>query len=902
MAYRAGESKLEELKPVAREALGAFDAIATAARDGLARRGITLDSFAQINESTAEQLSASIRERNDDRIANLQQLRQKPTIARLVVEDEEEKLETIYISPAGTVDSGGIRLCSYMSAKGRLAPLGVGEETDIPLPGGRRWFTVREKMTFKPVDDGAGWDSQPAVHFRQDAVPLTIKSLRELLREDGLTEDEVDAVAQWLEQGDAEDVESNISEGIKRDTLTAMQLRIAPILDRFQDRIFRLSLDSQIAVLGPPGSGKTTTMVRRLRQKLDFDYLEPEEQDLVEGQNAAGLMHPDSWILFTPTELLRLYVKEALGKEGVPAHDDRLHTWDDYRSNIARNELGILSRGKGGGLVMPRIADDSWLSAEALANQIGWFEAFDGWQAERFVLQLLEEAERLKSADNPRASAFGKRIGETIDRSQGNVLRLLGELAGLRDDLTAFARTLGEGAKEALSQPLNNFAKADPTFLEDLSALVTAMLREAPEEPDEDDDDDADDDEIQARVAPGRRIILDVFRGAMRSLAIGQASRRTLAATTRAGRIVEFLKDRNVDLPDLSETGRILLLQRAAGRLAGAPTNYLRRLPMRYRQFRRAMRAEGSWYPEAAGVSSRAHPAEIDVIMLAMLRAAAAFEQDRLLAARLADRRPPILDNIARMRRNQILVDEMTDFSPVQLACMAALANTATQSLFLSGDFNQRLTLWGSRSEEDLSWVAPMLDVERISITYRQSRKLAEFARSLARLQGSEINDQAPDFSENLGYVPVLGRSLATDRDRAHWLGERIREIEHITDGQMPTIAVLVPHKDMLAPLTAALNVEITDLNLQAKAYSDGEAIGRTNDVRVFPIEHIKGLEFEAVFFLDVDRLAAESPELFDRYIYVGATRAATFLGLTCRESTLPTTLEHPELRYGEKW
>ena len=428
------------------------------------------------------------------------------------------------------------------------------------------------------------------------------------------------------------------------------------------------------------------------------------------------------------------------------------------------------------------------------------------------------------------------------------------------------------------------------------------MLREAPEEPDEDDDDDADDDEIQARVAPGRRIILDVFRRAMRSLAIGQASRRTLAATTRAGRIVEFLKDRNVDLPDLSETGRVLLLQRAAGRLAGAPTNYLRRLPMRYRQFRRAMRAEGSWYPEVAGVPSRAHPAEIDVIMLAMLRAAAAFEQDRLLAARLTDRRPPILDNIARMRRNQILVDEMTDFSPVQLACMAALANTATQSLFLSGDFNQRLTLWGSRSEEDLSWVAPMLDVERISITYRQSRKLAEFARSLARLQGSEINDQAPDFSENLGYLPVLGRSLATDGDRAHWLGERIREIEHITDGQMPTIAVLVPHKDMLAPLTAALNVEITDLNLQAKAYSDGEAIGKTNDVRVFPIEHIKGLEFEAVFFLDVDRLASESPELFDRYIYVGATRAATFLGLTCQESTLPVTLEDPELCYGEKW
>lgn len=893
---------MEELKAVAREALEAFDFVATAAQDGLARRGITLDSFAQVNESTAEQLSTNIRERNDDRIANLQQLRHKPAIARLVVEDEDKKLETIYISPAGTVDSGKVRLCGYMSAKGRLAPLGVGEETYISLPGGPRWFTVREKMTFKPLDDGEGWDSNPAVHFRQGAIPLTIKSLRELLREDGFKEDEIDAVAQWIEDGDAEDDESNISEGIKRDSLTAMQLRIAPILDRFQDRIFRLPLDSQIAVLGPPGTGKTTTMVRRLRQKLDFDFLEQDEQVLVEGQNAAGLMHPDSWILFTPTELLRLYVKEALGKEGVPAHDDRLHTWDDYRWNVARNDLGILRRGNGGGLVMPRIADDTCLAPEALTNQIAWFEAFDAWQGDRFVQQLQDEAKRLESAQDPRASALGKRIAETIDRSRGNVLRLLGELAGLRDDLTGFVRTLGDGAKAALAQPLNNFAKADPKFLEDLSALVTAMLREAPEEPDEEEDDDADDDELQGRAAPGRRIILDVFRRSMRSLAIGQASRRMPTGATRAGRIVEFLKDRGLNLPDLSDTGGILLLQRAAGRLAGAPTNYVHRFPMRYRQFRRAMRAEGSWYPEAAGARSQAHPAEIDLIMLAMLRAATAFEQDRLLAVRLADRRPPVLDNIARMRRNQVLVDEMTDFSPVQLACMAALTNTDTQSLFLSGDFNQRLTLWGSRSEEDLNWVVPRLGIEQISITYRQSRKLAEFARSLAKLQGSEVNDETPDYSENLGYAPVVGRSLGTDLDRARWLTERIREIEHIADGQMPTIAVLVPDKDMLASLTAALNVEFADMSLQAKAYSDGEAIGKTNDVRIFPIEHIKGLEFEVVFFLDVDRLAAERPDLFDRYIYVGATRAATFLGLTCMGAMLPATLEHPDLCYGEKW
>ncbi|HEX7874414.1 MAG TPA: ATP-binding domain-containing protein [Sphingobium sp.] len=118
----------------------------------------------------------------------------------------------------------------------------------------------------------------------------------------------------------------------------------------------------------------------------------------------------------------------------------------------------------------------------------------------------------------------------------------------------------------------------------------------------------------------------------------------------------------------------------------------------------------------------------------------------------------------------------------------------------------------------------------------------------------------------------------------------------------MPTIAVLVPNKEMLAPLTAALNEQLSDLSLQAKAYSEGEAIGRDKDIRVFPIEHIKGLEFEAVFFLDVDRLAQDEPELFDRYIYVGATRAATFLGITASGPSLPSRLEHPDQIYGARW
>jgi len=43
-------------------------------------------------------------------------------------------------------------------------------------------------------------------------------------------------------------------------------------------------------------------------------------------------------------------------------------------------------------------------------------------------------------------------------------------------------------------------------------------------------------------------------------------------------------------------------------------------------------------------------------------------------------------------------------------------------------------------------------------------------------------------------------------------------------------------------------------------------------------------MEFEAVFFVGVDDMASRIPELFHRFVYVGITRAATYLGLTCRQ------------------
>lgn len=891
---------MEELMAIAKEALETFEAIANTARTSLRERGISLNALASINEMTASNVANQMRQMNDQRQSDCVKLLREPSIARLVIADEDDNRQVLYISSGGTVGSLPIAFCSYMSPKGRLAELNIGDSRRVKLPNGFQDFEVLEKMSFRPIEANSRWDSTPAVQYREKQAPLTIRSLRDLLRDDGVPEVAIDAFEAWVAAQNASAGAGNVIEGIQRDALTAMQLRVAPILDAFQGKIFRLPIDSQIAVLGPPGTGKTTTLVKRLRQKVDFLYLDPDtERNLVEGPDAAGLTHADSWLMFSPTELLRQYVKDAFGKEGVPVHDERVRTWDDYRREVGRRNLGILRAAhSGGGLVLKN--DNQILLPETLANQIPWFEAFDAHQKALFVRDLETEAQRVQQAVDPRAATLGSQILDAITRNRDLPLQLVSELANLGDRLREIASTGRDEQRTTLQAPLNGYARRNPKFLDDMMIFVESLSAIEDDEAEAEEADGDDDDAQLTTIVRDPHVVRNIFVKAMRSRAIAQATGRTPAAASRAGRLLAWLQERSLELPDLRKLGAALLVQRSAQRLARAPNAYVSGVPLRYRRFRRTMREENRWYASGRFAASDAHPSELDIILLAMLRTAGDMERSGTLMRRLTDRAPPLLDAIARLRRNQVLVDEATDFSPIQLACMRALASPATDSFFASGDFNQRLTRWGCRSEADLLWVNPGMTIERIDVSYRQSRRLANFARALGQTQNHEINDRSPDYMENLGYPPVLGLSLASHLEQAAWLVSRIRDINAITSSALPTIAVLVCTAQDLEPLAGALTEELREMNIQAVACPKGMVKGQAGDVRIFEIEHIKGLEFEAVFFMDIDTLQEREPDLFDRYVYVGATRAATFLGLTCSGDGLPSAME-PVINLFEK-
>ena len=236
----------------------------------------------------------------------------EPAIARIVVAEDGDT-RTYFIS-RGTPTKpprDGSAVASYRSPAGRLAALPVGSDFDFVTPKGARTVEVLERAALRPKVVEGDWDAVDTTVEGTSFGPVTVKSFRELLRSAAAGHEGADLLDEMLAEDRAA---SNVVEGLRRSVIAKMELRDQPLLDQYQDKIFRLPLDTRLAILGPPGTGKTTTLIKRLGLKLDPEYLTEEEREQVRATVSGSARHAQSWIMFTPTDLLRQYVKEAFAE------------------------------------------------------------------------------------------------------------------------------------------------------------------------------------------------------------------------------------------------------------------------------------------------------------------------------------------------------------------------------------------------------------------------------------------------------------------------------------------------------------------------------------------------------------------------------------------------------------
>ncbi|MBC6441537.1 MAG: ATP-binding domain-containing protein [Rhodobacteraceae bacterium] len=386
---------------------------------------------------------------------------------------------------------------------------------------------------------------------------------------------------------------------------------------------------------------------------------------------------------------------------------------------------------------------------------------------------------------------------------------------------------------------------------------------------------------------------------ALKALAKARQNQKYVSQKSQNGRILDWLgPDRIPEEDEIAKLGKLLAEKSRLRKFERLEQLFFRRIPRVYKHFRTQKAKTGHWYKAIPPNSSDIHWQELDLVILATLRIA-----NELLGyyrGRAGSELPSAgpLAYVRYIQRAQVLVDEATDFSRVQLACMNEIAHPSIGSLFLCGDINQRLTSWGIKSNEALDWINKGIVRRTITRSYRQSQQLVNLAQEIATLGGSRADNIAPpEHLDAEGLAPVWHPNLGDPAAVAAWLTKRIHQINRSVE-DATTIAVLVNEEDQAEPLERALNARLKDINMSATACKDGHVAGDDRDVRIFNIHHIKGLEFEAVFFIDMDQTVSRYPCLFLNYLYVGATRAAEYLGITFR-GEIPRQIE-PLFRHFE--
>jgi hypothetical protein len=610
--------------------------------------------------------------------------------------------------------------------------------------------------------------------------------------------------------------------------------------------------------------------------------------------------------MFTPTRLLQQFVKEAFVREGVPASEQHIRTWVDHRRRIARDVLRILRGPSGGGTYV--LKDDlPSLVQDTQASTMAWYDDFDEWQRQRILDQLLIAAEELAKAEDPAVAALAASPIAILKAASAKSLD--GALIGLTREAQAIRERVAElkqGTDGRIKETLIGQLNRDRSFLAELAAFMDSL--QEPTESDTDDLDDgeevddaeADEDSARPEQQTAQAAAAQAYMRALRAQARAQVRHRSMRRGSRIARILEWIGDRGLTGAASLQIGASLVMQSNARRLAQPVVRYLFGMPLRYREYRRQAAERGRWYRRDGFGSRELHPHELDLLALAMLRSASALLQRPGVRTAIDEAAWAPVRAIRDQMKMQVLVDEATDFSALQLGCMSALAHPECRSFFACGDFNQRLTSWGVRSQPEFEWACPGLRAERVTISYRQSEQLNEFAKGLVAIfGGDEAVVQLPPGVNSSAVAPVLAERLS-GADTAPWIAERVVEISRLGH-QLPSIAVLVMSERAVEPMADSLRESLAGRNVAVEACKDGQAVGTGESVRVFDVQHIKGLEFEAVVFAGIDALAAAEPDLFDRYLYVGATRAATYLGLTC-EGALPSQLESLRPQFVASW
>ena len=855
----------EKIRKMAEIILREIQSAANAAKGDLAK--MKPQSFPKLSQGNDAAVGQEVHrhERLKRRRKDLERMTKKPFIAYAKTKgDGGESVYLIYRGewPGTSSGESGVLYASYFSPAGRSAELDPGDALKLRLTT----ETVVEKNRFTPHEENEIWDATDNRILLSDLEERNFSSLLEFLPKirDAEAEDLLFEEIRESEIRRQKEVEESRTR--QQRVIDHFVLRDRPILDSSQGEIFRLPLSGGVVVTGAPGTGKTTLLIKRIAKNTSPEFVDSEDVGELSEKDKEGLFHPKNWMFFVPSEHLRLYLKESLEADDLSASNKTVKVWADESKNLAR-AFGLIGPGKpfqSPSDVKPTFADNASASLTACAND------FWAWQ-EKHVKQKLADAQK-EFAANESHSEIANRVAAVV---AVDALAVLRQMENMRAEID---KRRGDMDKSA--DALVDLALRTPNLRESIADIYPAKS-----EPDNKDDSDANEPPETIAAKPRPRDEKLQIKPRLKTAILWRAPQMRAKPGARKGgrseklweKIAPQMSGRDDELRALSEIDAEI---QSLGFLATGLDYFVKGVPEQYRDFRREQlrdRPEIFACPQNVE-SNRVSAAEIDIVNFTILRNARRANYARSNS---------ILQEIENRQKTQIAVDEAADFSALQLGCMYYLANPRFKSFSIVGDLMQRMTESGVQDFKECKLFDEDMRSHAVERSYRQSGRLLKIAATLYR----ESTGDAPPFrTEHEGGgendPPPLLRIArddaadANDAADAKWIASLVREVYDAHKGELPATAVFVSTNERIERFDSFLKKELGQFSIETNPCRDGNMLGDEGKVNIFPIEFIKGLEFEAVFFVGINELPRD---LAGQYLYVGLTRAAQFLAVTCR-------------------